>query len=156
MSCFLLSEKSLAILAAFIERVGVSGFDTTGISCPESLRCEMGEDITSDKKIFYRLYDLNKRAVCGRYKINFTECNLAPDYIRADISKIVKWNNVSGSFVVESWHYQIIKTLSCFIYQSDEDETRRDPLLQGLKDLYSTLSEFIICNNEEYIKSVWG
>ena len=152
MSCFILSNKSIASIAAYIERISNMDYEVNGVSLPESLRAVVGSGFINAKDVFAMLYDMNQTAYCSRYKDEQPEP--IPDYIPYDISKTVKYDN--EHFIVEPWHYQLLKSIQCLIYQCEERATENSDLMAGLKDLCAVLKGFIVCNNDFYAAAVWG
>ena len=154
MSCFLVEEKTVAAIADYIEKLCNCGFEYNGMSCPESLRAEIGFGFVNARNIYYQLIELNRRAYFGRYKNENENDYVVEEYKPHDISRRTEYE--AGHFKIEYWHYNILKQLSCFIYQCNEDANNENDLLKGLEDLEKSLAWFIVSNSAEFNRAEWG
>lgn len=152
MSCFVFDENKIVSLADYIGGLRTAGFDFFGYSIPEQLNDALQGHNTSD--IYYQLANLNICAFNSRYD---EKIEVVP-YSEIEQIKILyrvnEWKD--GHFVIKQWHYDLLKLLQSFMYQCEEDINRNNKLLNGLKELEKTLIFFIVQNQPEYIKAVWG
>lgn len=157
MSAFIMNLTSIAALADYIDTLNFVGFDYFGYSIPETLNRSLNLTTRTGNatKIFNALYALNVRAVNGRYNDNEPDATEMPK-TRPTLYHPAEWNAASSIYFIEPWHYQLLKTLQCFIYQCTEDATINDPLYKALKDLEHTIIYFIATNSPEYSAAVWG
>lgn len=159
MSCFVMSDNTLAALADTLERVLNSGFNRFGFSAPDSLYkalddCWNKYGFYSSDLIFKRLYDLNGRAYNGRYKdkASLLEIPEMPE----GITLVQPRERENGHERLLPWHYQFAKSLDCLIYQASEDATRSDPLFLALIDLSRIYKAFLVENTDGYSNALWG
>lgn len=157
MSCFIMSNESLSILANSLEHILNSGFNRFGFEAPESLAIELSD--CCDKYGFYsagliyrRLYALNLSAYNGRYKKRYPLDEI-PEMTTKNIITDRKYNKHE---IIQPWHYQLCKLVECFIYQTCEDATRADELHTALTQFSHILSAFIVHNSNEYHAFQWG
>jgi hypothetical protein len=59
-------------------------------------------------------------------------------------------------FAVRPWHYQLAKLLDCWLYQTAEDATYKDPLRLAMKEFRDNLYSFIVGNSPDYTAAPWG
>ena len=160
MSCYIMHDRALSGLAKAIDTVENAGFDYCGFSGGSwelsralyPFRKEYGNTPTA---IFKALADLNARAYAGRYKEPvdlgaFVYDPAAPEYlhpIQHDAEHI-------PIFTPE--HYQLLKSLDCYLYQTNEDATRQTDLYKGLQEIRQSLAAAIITNRPEYRAATWG
>lgn len=158
MSCFIMNADAIGTLATSLEKVLNMGFNFFGFEAPESLfnalrDCENPRGFFDENKIYAALYNLNCHAYCTRYKEETYDDLPNVDFTRCNIVKRAGYNN---HYMVEKWHYQLLKLLDCFIYQVSEDGTRNHDLTLALKDMRLVLMAFIIHNNDIYAGLPWG
>ena len=161
MSCFIMDEKSVSILANFVGDLMNCGYTMFGMGAPASLweslkDCEGKYYYFETQKIFNRLMDLNVRAFKGRYE----------DWHNEDIKNAYGYdvNAVDyehgkyeeGHWLVEKWHYRMAKRLEYFIYQCSEDATWNDNLFKSLKELQTELFAWMVRNHAFYQEAEWG
>lgn len=163
MSCFVLNPSIIYGIADAVATVVNLGFDYTGFDCPQSLRdavkgCRTNPyNEVSAYSVYKTMFALNVRAVCGRYRT--TDDATAPDVIDAPPVYLRHAEHVR---IGEHWArriapgvYQLLKAIVSYLYQTDEDATKDDPLRKGLADLRATLCRFVVCNAPEYINAPW-
>lgn len=168
MSCLIQKPENTAAIANYIGRLLNLSYESNGMSCPESLgrtleslNCADGRYF-EESRIYEELVKLNHAAYMGRYP-DKEEIEITP-YKSNDISSRIEWErgelDKSGyynhsHYSIKDWHYKIFKMIQFLIYQCEEDTTYSSDLLKGLKDLEKALSEFIVMNNEIYVKESW-
>lgn len=163
MSCFVMNPGTISGIADSVATVVNLGFNYNGFDCPQSLRDAVQTFRTkpfnevSARRVYKAMFALNVRAVCGRYRETADET--APDVIDAPP---VYLHYAESVRIGEHWArriepgvYQLVKALDCYLYQTDEDGTKDDPLRKGLDDLRTTLCRFITVNAPEYIEAPW-
>lgn len=155
MSCYFVGENSIYQLACYLQSLKEIGFDYFGYSINETLGYELKN---STKEIYEQLAELNMRAVNDRYEKN--QIYQPYDVIRKkDIEYIYhsrEWNSEQKVEVIKPWHYQLLKKLQCFTYQCSEDINRDNKLLKGLEKLETQIAMYIVNNQPEYEKALWG
>lgn len=157
MSSFIMSDRATATLANSLEYILNSGFNRFGFEAPDSLHkalhdCRDRYGFYSTGWIFCRLYDLNARATCSRYKtdpVQIPDMPSVPPLIQER-----QRDNYHETLL--PWHYKFCKLLDCLIYQASEDATRNDPLLLALIDFSRVYKSFLVANTEAYHVAPWG
>lgn len=167
MSCFVMDTKSLATIADGIYMISSYGFEYAGIDPPPPLLDtlkNMGvlqRGVIDANKVYKALYRLNMMAYCGRYRVqaeleapktNMEKCSIfhckksiAPtDYIDS-------WHDE-----LMPWHYHFLKLLDCWLYQTNEDATRNDPLRRAVQELRDAWQCYLVTSMPEYIAQAWG
>ena len=56
----------------------------------------------------------------------------------------------------QPWEYQLLKTLSCYIYQVSEDVTIKTDLFKALKELEMAITNNIVWRMPEMKEAEWG
>ena len=59
-------------------------------------------------------------------------------------------------FAVRPWHYHLAKLLDCWLYQTAEDATYKDPRRLAMAEFRDNLYGFIVTNSPEYVDTRWG
>ena len=161
MSCFVMNPEPLAVLASAIEARLDCDYGYWGFEAPDSLYHELDgcrrAFLYSAEEIYRRLYAVNVRAYNGRYAAHEEpEDEEAPDI---DVSKYIIHRGPKyreHGFAVQPWHYQLAKLLDCWLYQTLEDATHKDPLRLAVKDYRDLLYSFIVANSPQYADTLWG
>ena len=155
MSAFILNPEIIAAIADYIDTLNYVGFDYFGYSIPRELNeaLNLTTRTGNETKIFNALYSLNVRAVNGRYSDNEPEEIEKPKQYPT-LYHPQDWQN--GHAIIKPWHYQLLKSLQCFIYQCCEDATKKDPLYLALEKLENTIVFYIVQNQEDYTRATWG
>ena len=148
MSAFYVGTESLSMLTDIISRYLVAGYNSFGFEFPsEIVTLFEGE---SDKKIFNALAGTNLNALEARYgQKGAAEMFDGKDYEEGhDI-----WENRDG--VIKPWHYQLLKSIQCYLYQCSEGNVPDTPIYKAMEKLEVKLTRFIACNQPEYEKAEW-
>lgn len=161
MSCFVMSNEPLAALANAVETRLNCDYNYWGFSAPDSLYTALADCKTSctyfAEDIYRRLYAVNVRAYNGRYADHEEpEDEEAPTI---DGSKYIIHHPPEyreHGFAVRPWHYQLAKLLDCWLYQTAEDATYKDPLRLAMKEFRDDLYSFIVGNSPDYTAAPWG
>lgn len=161
MSCFVMKKETLAALANAVESLLNSGYNYWGFEAPYSLVRALNDcwvsGIYLEYYIYLRLYTVNICAYNGRYVNREEQVDEGvPDI---DMSKYIlhrppKYRE--HGFAVCPWHYHFAKILDCWLYQTSEDATRKDPLRRAMVELRDVLFRFIVQNSPQYVDVQWG
>lgn len=100
------------------------------------------------------LYRLNCRSYNTRYNITFPDLDILPLRERDDYS-IRHFFDVPD-MRPRPWHYHLAKAIDCYLYQTDEDATRADPLRAVLESFNAALMAEIVRNTGVYNNYGWG
>lgn len=154
MSAFMMSNETLSMLANLIARYYVSS-DSMGFYFPEELREELKDIRFSGEKIFNELAKLNIASLSQRY-YDYDDMVGEVEYIpHCDMWKRPVWDNEYGVIRIEQWHYQFLKSLRCYLYQSCEGDCYESKLYKALDQLSLELGYFIATNQPEYELADW-
>ena len=151
------NDRELSILAAYVAEIleQSEGYGVIEglkrITPPDGLRetlkdCRTDERGWSGRDIFARLYRLNERAYCSRYK-DATPGEL-PDYQHPTI--LYTEANIS------EWLPRLYFLLKFFCYQTLEDDTESDPLRLALETLRARVAFVISDGIAEDRGCKWG
>lgn len=152
MSCFIMKEEIIAGLADYIKTLNDFGYDYFGYSIPRSLNeaLNLGYRSTPEKEIFKKLYAFNVTAFNNRYE---ADCD-----IDVEMPKDYKtlYHPIDTEKAPQPWEYQLLKTLSCYIYQVSEDVTIKTDLFKALKELEMAITNNIVWRMPEMKEAEWG
>lgn len=155
MSCFILSIRSLSALAKSIDTVLNGGYPFCGFSLTrdsENILRKYGPGVN---ELFHSLAEINALAYDRRYK-EWTNTEVyeldkeAPDYF----GKPLEYEGDRYIFTAE--HYQVLKTIQCYLYQTAEQATDGHELREALAEIVAGLQDAIITSMPEYIGAKWG
>lgn len=161
MSCFIMLPDSLAALGnATAVRLNLH-FDFWGFGAPEELydafadcRIPAVSDSYSAQAIYDKLYALNVKAYCQRYKDSVDpEDTVKPD---VNVTQYAICRNPTHPFTPQPWHYQLAQLLDCYLYQTAEQATYNDPVRLAMKEFRNKLYEFIVLKSPQYAAFRWG
>lgn len=113
-----------------------------------------GEAINHDSncldRIGRKLWDLNVRAVNGRYP------DLDQTSEGTELAKIYLWN---GTYWPSATRRQVscryLKALRCLRYQCSEDATMNDPIMAELSEAINDLAIAIVSDLPDYAAAPW-
>lgn len=146
MSAFMMSNETLSKLANLITRYYVSN-DSMGFYFPDELGEELRGIETDGEKVFNELARLNIASLSQRY-FDYMDMVGNVKYLpRCDM-----WRYSHG---VQPWHYQFLKSLRCYLYQSCEGDCYDTGLYKALDKLSMELAYFIATNSPEYELAEW-
>ena len=161
MSCFVMNPEPLAALANAVEIRLNCGYNYWGFSVPDSLYRELADCKRSctyfSEQIYKRLYAVNVRAYNGRYMSHeepVDEDAPANDVDNYTVHRRPEYRE--HGFAVRPWHYHLAKLLDCWLYQTAEDATYKDPLRLAMAEFRDNLYGFIVTNSPEYVDTRWG
>lgn len=160
MSAFMMSNESLSMLADLISRYHETGGDAFGFYFPKELYDELFEFTNhtwlSNEKIFNALADLNIESLKQRYPHGYESMIGNVEYIPGhDIWRQEILNLEDGVVNIEPWHYQVLKTLDCYLYQCCEgncDKRKFYKAIERLRDLWGC---YIATNQVGYELAEW-
>ena len=164
MSTQMMKPETLAYIARFITAQIFHGYNYTGM-CVDGLEKPFIGCITSEadtaENIYRMLHILNVKAIATHYGEKISE-----HYTENDFAEIGKFPDTAihkprkyaeYSAVIESWHYQMLKSIECYLYQCAESkEITESPIYQALENLKNALMTYIIHNSAEHKVAVWG
>lgn len=148
MSAFYVGTESLSMLTDIISRYLVGGFNSFGFDFPrEIVTLFEGE---SDERIFSGLAGTNLDALEQRYsKETAAEMFDGKGYEEGhDI-----WQAREDG--IQPWHYQLFKSLNCYIYQCSEGNVPDSPIYKAMDELATRVGLFIARKQSEYEEAEW-
>lgn len=162
MSCMIMNHEALAALANAVEYRIVFSNDYWGFEAPRTLRLVLLNCMTSGrlflgKNIYSKLYLLNAQAHKGYYMEH--EGSAIEEIPAVDTSVYTIHRRVEYQecrYVIQPWHYHLAKLLDFWLYQTDEDTTRNDPLRLAMQEFRDDLYSFIVMNSHQYNDVQWG
>lgn len=148
MSAWYVGTESLSMITDIISRYLVGGFNSFGFEFPREIVTLF--DGESDKRIFDALAGMNLNALEQRYSKETTaEMYDGKDY--EDGHDI--WKPSEDG--VQPWHYQLLKSLKCYIYQCSEGNVPDSPIYKAMEKLSISVAMFIACHQPEYKEAEW-
>lgn len=146
MSAWMVSNETLSNIANLIDMYRITGYNSFGYDMPDDLMRIVGSK--SAEQIFEMLANMNIDALKQRYPQSYEDMIGEIRYISsADIYK----PRESGL----TYHYQLLKSLHCFIYQCCEGSVPDCELYQAIEKLATHLSNYIISKMPEYQTAEW-
>jgi hypothetical protein len=126
-----------------------------GFYFPEELREELKETRFSAEGIFNELAKLNIASLTQRY-YDYEDMLGDVKYIpNCDIWQRPFYDVEQGVNMIVPWHYQFLKSLRCYLYQSCEGDCYETGLYKALDQLSLELAYFIATNQPEYEMAKW-
>lgn len=161
MSCFILSAETLYNLADVISR-GINARNAcTLCALPHDFVQRARLQLHSGnihREIFNALYHLNVAAYLARYPEEDPASIPDPEILykntASDLWKPPVYK--SGGEMVRPWHYRLLKAVHCFLYQTDQGATEKNPLRSALEEYAQTLAVSIACASPSYRAARWG
>jgi hypothetical protein len=150
----MMSNETLSMLANLIARYYVDS-DSMGFYFPDELREELKGARLSGELIFNKLADLNISSLTQRYNYYRDMIDDVEYDPHCDMWKRPVWDNEYGIIRIEQWHYQFLKSLRCYLYQSCEGDCYESKLYKALDQLSLELAYFIATNQPEYELANW-
>lgn len=155
MSSFMIKSETLAYIANFIAVQMNNGYNYTGL---ESVDFSCFEDCKKDafisaEEIYKKLYQLNFDAFHERYSGRHDDECILEAFQDMEIHKPVKYKDYYP--VAEKWHYQMLKSMECYLYQCREGDCPKSEIYQAVKRFKDVLMCFIVHSSAEYHTAEW-
>lgn len=159
MSCFVMNENHLAYMGHIIANLVLDApmsFNLYGFSVPDSLCKVLAYNLPRKESVYEALYRLNARSYENRYehmsKNEKHDLRLAPAIDHDFHSDVLAG---ARKKFVNAWHFNFLKLVECWLYQSCEGDAKKDPLYKAMEDLRAELLKTIAHNDPRY-KGGWG
>ena len=156
-----MNPEPLAAIANAVETRLNVGYNYWGFEAPESLYDELRDCQTIGlyhaEPIYQKLYALNILAYNGRYSSHEeTADEIAPiiDGSKYGIHQPPQYREQGCAGC--PWQSPVAKLRGGWLYQTNEDTTRNDPLRLAMKEFRDGLYDFIVLNSPDYIAVRWG
>lgn len=155
MSAFMMSNETLSMLTDLIYRYHASGGEDFGVWFPTELMIELGDKAKYKELIFKTLAELNIQSLTERYD-NADDMFNEVDYVTGcDIWEPETYDREYGIQMIKPWHYQVLKSLDCYLYQSCEGKCYELPLYKALEKLRDKWGSYIAHNHPDYELADW-
>lgn len=160
MSAFMMSNETLSKLTNLFLRYHLTGGDAFGLYFPRELFEEFKKDnggkMLTGESIFNSLAALNAESLKQRYTDGYEEMIGMPKYMpECDIWRHQVYDLHNGIYRIEQWHYQVLKSLDCYLYQSCEGDCYMRPLYMALERFRDKWGNYIASNQPEYELADW-
>lgn len=156
MSAFMMSNETLSMLSDFIARYYVTKGRVFGLSFPEELSEQLGVMAYDPAMVFHRLAELNVNSLRQRYPDNYEELLGDIEYESGhDIWQNSVHDIEHGCSFIQQWHYQVLKSLDCYLYQSCEGNCYELPLYKAIESLRDKWGYYIAENQPGYNEADW-
>lgn len=155
MSAFMMSNETLSMLADFIARYYKTEGRVFDFRFPDELYKELGPMAFDGEMVFHKLAHLNVKSLRNRY----TDYEDLLGDIEYEPGNDIWANSVydieHGVKYMQPWHYQILKSLDCYLYQSCEGNCYKEPLYQAILSLRDKWGAYIAENQPQYTEADW-
>lgn len=156
MSAYICDRETISKIVNLICSVKISGYNGYGFDLPATLDTALADcrDKYGDLKeteVYARLYQMNCDAVGARYG-RYDDMESDPDY--RDYVREAHVHRPTRE--VEPWHYQMVKTIECYLYQCTEGDVDERQLYKGICQLRDCLMWHIVSESKEYREAEWG
>lgn len=149
MSAFMMSNETLSMLADLIYRYHASNGEDLEVWFPTELMIELGDKARHKELIFKALAELNIQSLKERYD-DIDDMIGEVDYVTGcDIWEPIVYG------VIKPWHYQVLKSLDCYLYQSCEGKCYETPLYKALEKLRDKWGCYIAHHQPGYESADW-
>ena len=157
MSAFMMSNKTLSMLASFIARYYANEGRDFSFYFPEELEEQLGPLASEPEIVFFRLAELNIESLRRRYPDFYQEMVGDVEYIPGcDIFEHDVYDIENGVKFMKHWHYQVLKSFNCYLYQSCEGNCYKLPLYKAIQSLADKWGGYIAENQPEYEEADWN
>lgn len=151
-----MSNETLSMLSDFIARYYRTRGDAFSFYFPEELEKELGAMRDNSEMVFHRLAELNIESLRRRYPDFYKEMVGNVDYIPGcDIWRTEVYDIENGVKFMDKWHYQILKSFDCYLYQSCEGNCYKLPLYKAIQSLRDKWGGYIAENQPAYELAKW-
>ena len=152
----MMSNETLSMMADFIARYYRNNGDDFGFYFPEELGKELGYSVYSREDIFKALAELNVESLKRRYPNGYEEMLGDIEYIPGcNVWEHEVYDIENGVKFMKMWHYQILKSFDCYLYQSCEGNCYKLPLYKAIQSLRDKWGGYIAQNQPEYELAKW-
>lgn len=157
MSAFMMSNETLSMLSDFIARYYANDGRDFSFYFPEELEKEFGPMARNPLMVFHRLAELNVESLRRRYPEYYHEMINDVEYIPGcDIFEHDVYDIENGVKFMKAWHYQVLKSFDCYLYQSCEGNCYKLPLYKAIEALRDKWGYYIATNQPAYEDADWG
>lgn len=140
MSAFLVSDKTMHRVVMALDRFTFHSNTARPISLPDAAPPEFLKNLT-DVERGKVLFDMNARAVAGRYSVKKDKACSA-NYVYVPPPKT-------------ETHIQLYKAVACLVYQCCEGSVAKSKQFGELEDYANRLAAAILKHTPEYDKAEW-
>lgn len=159
MSSYIVDPKTIAIISNYIADLVNVGFNGMHLhyTIPEKFRKNVIDKNgrANPEEIFKRLYNLNIDAYMTRYDTNAEEMKMHLD----DVDNFKQYDTQIHDYghKVQPYHYQLLKSMHCYLYQcAESEELINCTIYTTVKGIADALSSKIIDSLPEYNSAIWG
>lgn len=152
-----MSNGTLSMLSDFIARYYANDGRDFSFYFPEELEKEIGPGAHNPIVVFSKLAELNVESLRRRYPEYYHEMIEDVEYIRGcDIFEHDVYDIENGVKFMKPWHYQVLKSFDCYLYQSCEGNCYKLPLYKAIEALHDKWGYYIANNQPEYEEADWN
>lgn len=152
----MMSNETLSMLADFIARYYRNEGRDFSFYFPEELEKELGPTAFSGEMVFHKLAALNVESLKRRYPEFYHEMIEDVEYIPGcDVFRHDVYDIENGVKFMMEWHYQILKSFDCYLYQSCEGNCYKLPLYKAIEALRDKWGTYIAQNQPTYEEVDW-
>ena len=156
MSAFMMSNETLSMLSDFIARYYKTGGRVFDFRFPDELTKELGHFAFDSEMVFHRLAHLNVESLRRRYPGDYEDLLGDIEYESGHDIWANGVRDIEHSVIfMQPWHYQILKSLDCYLYQSCEGGCYELPLYKGIAALRDKWGAYIAENQPQYSEADW-
>ena len=159
MSSFIMSPETVAYIAEYIAAHINNGFNYTHLynGLPqEFVNRVMIDGMGSPELIYKQLYALNYDAFEGRYEGRHAEDLESCREFANEFSVFDNRIDKPSTGKAEKWHYQMLKSMRCYLYQCNEGEVFvQTDTYKAVENMVKGLTDYIINKLPEYQEAEW-
>jgi hypothetical protein len=154
-SCVIVNNKIMSVVANLLSRMLNTGFDSFGFEIKDELKAAFKNcycnGCYSAKKIYERLYELNFKAYNERYgECEWTTFETFMVDKQNQMLEIDVWEHRAGDDHARTWHYQAIRCLQEVHYQLCEGKIYDCAETKAIGQLIGSFAIFIVTHTKEY------
>ena len=157
MSAFMMSNETLSMLSDFIARYYRNEGRDFSFYFPEELEEQLGPGAHNPIVVFSKIAELNVESLRRRYPEYYHEMIEDVEYIPGcDIFEHDVYDIENGVKFMKPWHYQVLKSFNCYLYQSCEGNCYKLPLYKAIQSLTDKWGGYIAENQPMYEEAKWN
>lgn len=157
MSAFMMSNETLSMLSDFIARYYANDGRDFSFYFPEELEEQLGPGAHNPIVVFSKIAELNVESLRRRYPEYYREMIEDVEYIPGcDIFEHDVYDIENGVKFMKPWHYQVLKSFNCYLYQSCEGNCYKLPLYKVIQSLTDKWGGYIAENQPMYEEAKWN